>query len=274
MKKRVCLLLSLALIATLTACGNSTGTPTQEADVKPEAPPLTESEIKQMYSDPSKFIDRQLELTGQVFTAPEYDEDGVYFQMWGDPENWDLNTIVAYPDPEMELEEDEYVRITGYVASAYEGENMMGGKISAPMITADTVEIVSYIDAVSPTLHTAAAETNSIDQYGYVVTIEKAELAESETRVYVTITNNGKETFGLRQYSSKIIQNGKQYEHETNFSADYPEVQDDLSVGVTTEGIITFPAIEAGDFQLILPGSSGNWKEDISDYTFDLTIQE
>lgn len=283
MRKKLVCLLALSFLLSLTACGSNgneqDNAPDAEASQSapqepPKSPPLTESEIKQMYTDPTKFTGRQLELTGQVFSSPEYDEDGVYFQMWGDPEGQDLNTVVVCFDPELELESDEYVRITGEVVDVFEGENMMGGKIVAPMVRADSLETVSYMDAVMPTLYTAMAEENSIDQYGYVVTIEKVELAESETRAYITVTNNGSESFDLYRYNAKIIQNGKQYEQETNYYAEYPEIQSDLSVGVTTEGILTFPAIEATDFQLILPGASGNWEERIDDYTFNFSIQE
>ena len=77
----------------------------------------------------------------------------------------------------------------------------------------------------------------------------------------------------LYSFDAKLIQNGKQYEEEPNYEADYPEVQTDLSVGVTTEGIITFQPIEEAPFQIILPAYSDNFSENIADYTFDITIQ-
>lgn len=101
--------------------------------------------------------------------------------------------------------------------------------------------------------------------------MEKVELAEKETRVYLKVENAGSSNFNLYSFNAKIIQNGKQYEEETNFSADYPDVQTDLSVGVTTEGIFCFPAIEQADFQIVLEGSSDNWEEDLQPYTFPLS---
>ena len=103
--------------------------------------------------------------------------------------------------------------------------------------------------------------------------MQKVELAETETRVYVSITNNGTDTFDMYSFNAKLIQNGKQYEEEANYEADYPEIQNDLSIGVTTEGIITFPPIEEAPFQIVLPANSGNYHEEINDYTYDLTIQ-
>ena len=47
--------------------------------------------------------------------------------MWADPENIDYNTVVAYFDPELTLEDGQYIRISGTVIDVFEGENMMGG---------------------------------------------------------------------------------------------------------------------------------------------------
>ena len=87
MKQKICGLLAMLLL--LSGCGSSTPTDTS---------PMSEDEITQMYSDPDSFKGRTLELYGRVFNEPEYDDDGVYFQMWGDPENGERNTIVACKD--------------------------------------------------------------------------------------------------------------------------------------------------------------------------------
>ena len=76
MKQKICGLLAMLLL--LSGCGSSTPADTS---------PMSEDEITQMYSDPDSFKGRTLELYGRVFNEPEYDDDGVYFQMWGDPEN-------------------------------------------------------------------------------------------------------------------------------------------------------------------------------------------
>ena len=76
---------------------------------------MTEEEIAQMYSNPEQFEGRTLEICGRIFDTPEYDDQAVYFQMWADPENSEWNTIVAYRDSSVDLESDNYVRISGTV---------------------------------------------------------------------------------------------------------------------------------------------------------------
>lgn len=236
-------------------------------------PPLTDSEIDQLYTDPEKFKGRTVTLVGQVLFTPEKDEDGIYFQMYADPENYERNTVVSYQGTDISIDSDNYVRITGTVHGKLDGENAFGSSVSAPIIFADSVEILSYMDAIVPTIKSVEPTDATQEQYGYSVTVTKVEFAEKETRVYLTVQNNGSSNFSLYSFNAKIIQNGKQYEEELNFLADYPEVQSDLSPGVTTEGIIAFPAIEQADFTLAFDAYSDNWEEQFDLYSFDISVE-
>lgn len=284
MKKILALCVSLTLAFSLTACGG-TATTTSGSGSQSQEPSETSSnsstmapeslsgrEVKQMYSDPESYIGSLVQLTGRVFGSVEYDSDGMYFQMWADPQNSDLNTIVGYRDSELELEDGDYVKLYGEVADVFEGENMMGGTIIAPAIVAYKVEIVSYKDAVMPTIATAIANTPTMEQYGYSVTVQNIELAEQETRVYISIQNNGANEFTLYDFNALLIQDSTQYETQRNYEADYPEHQSDIRPGIKTEGVLVFPAINQGPFQLIMEARSSDWDEDIQDYVFDCTM--
>lgn len=277
--KKIAVFASTSLFLYLiSGCSSSTpsSTPSVEPSNTPEAvvqEPLTDAEVKMMYSAPDEYKGALVELSGVVFNTVEYDEDGVYFQMWGDPENSDLNTIVTYPDPNFALESDQYVKITGTVMGEFTGTNAFGGEISAAVVTADTLEISTYQDVVSPTLATASADVPTVEQLGYSITIQKAELAENETRLYISATNNGSANFIIYSFNMTIVQDGHQYEEESNYDADYPELQSDIRPSVTTEGIVTFPALENAPFQLIIEARSDDWDEDIQDYVFNLDFQ-
>lgn len=266
MKKVLSLVLSAMLVLGLTACSSSPSKPS----VPPE--PLSEHEINLMYSNPNDYSGRPVELTGEVFSDPEYDENAAYFQMFVDPENARLNTVVIYPNPSHKLKDGDYVRISGIVDKEFVGENMMGGEVHAPTIVVDKLDVLSYQEALSPTIHTASATTPTIDQYGYTVTIEKIELAENETRVYVKVENNGQSEFNLYEYRTRIVQDSSQIEQQSNYDADYPELQRDLRPGIISEGIICMGPLKDASFQLILDGSSDNWDEDIEEFIFDCTI--
>ena len=274
--KQAALLVSTAVFLLSIAGCSSGAAPSVEPSATPEPTaqePLTDSEIKKMYSAPDDYKGAFVELSGIVFGTVEYDEDAVYFQMWGDPENSDLNTVVGYPDPDFVLESNQYVKLTGIVTGEFTGTNAFGAQISAPTIAAETLEISSYQDVVAPTLATATAAVPTVDQLAYSVTVEKVELAENETRLYVSATNNGSSDFSIYSFNMIIIQNGRQYEVEYNFNADYPELQDKILPGITTEGVVIFPPLENAPFQLIIEGRSGDWDEELDNYVFDLSVQ-
>ena len=97
--------------------------------------------------------------------------------------------------------------------------------------------------------------------------------AEKETRVYVTAKNDAKDEFSIYTYSAVITQNGKQYEQDDNWDADYEELQSELKPGITSSGILVFPKIEQKDFKLIIDGSSDDWDIEINEYVFNLEVK-
>lgn len=232
--------------------------------------PLTETEIQEMYTNPNAFKGRTVELIGQIFTSSDRSGDEIAFQMYTDIENYDGNTLVNYESTDASFESGEYVKVVGVVAGEFSGKNAFGGKVSAAKIKAKTVEEMSYIDAIVPTIYEMNAEEPTKAQRGYSVTIDKVEISEKETRVYVTAENGGKNDFSLMTYSAKILQNGNQYEPEYNFLGDYPEVQSDLMPGAKTSGIICFPALENAEFQIFLEAWSDDWQEEIKPFMFSI----
>lgn len=184
--------------------------------------------------------------------------------------NYD-NIIVVYNTAGSTIKEDDYVSIEGNYLGVTSYKSTMGYEISAHKIQATSIKKSSYIDAVSPTIK--GIELNkTMKQYGYSVTVQKVELAETETRVYLKIVNNGKSNFNLYSFNASITQNGKQFEEQTNYDGDYPEIQSNIRVGITSEGIIIFPKLEETSFKIILDGSSDNYNEDISEFVFDVEI--
>ncbi len=231
--------------------------------------PIAGDEVKGLYADPKSYQNKVVELYGKVFTVPQQDQDNTAIQMWGDPKNSNNNVVVYIPDRNFEVKSGDYVRIIGKVGEEFKGNNAFGGGVTAPTVYAKECEVVSYIEAVSPALSTIEVN-QTIAQLGYAVTVQKVELAEDETRIYVKVENNGSDKFSLYSFSSLLVQNGKQFQEQSNWDADYPDIQTDLLVGNTTEGIIAFPKIEKADFAIVLEGHSGNYREDFEEFRYEI----
>lgn len=232
---------------------------------------VAEEEIENVFSNPSDYYGKYIKLSGEIFSNPELGENEISFQMFSDVENSEDNAYVTYKSENAkEVNNYEYVIVDGKIKGSISGINALGGVVTALEIEAVSVEESNYIDIVVPTIKEISVN-QTIDQLGYAVTVDKIELAEKETRVYLTVENNGSESFSVYSWSTKIVQDGKQFEPEFNFYYDYEEVQSDLIVGTSSSGMINFPALDtAKPIQLHIEGSSNNWEEEIETYIFDI----
>lgn len=209
-----------------------------------------------LFSNPDSCIGKSVNICGQIFNEVPSDGEGTYFQMYTDAENYEDDVMVYVADG-YQVEEEKNVRVKGVVSDTYTGENMLGGEITCAVISANSVEDVSYAEAYAPALETA--ETSAVLKGGDVeVSVEKVEFAESETRLYVTVTNNGSDTADASPYCAVLVQNGKQYEYEENYSADYELLPDEIKPGVTASGVMVFPAIDPSSFDLTMDIFSGD----------------
>ena len=231
--------------------------------------PMKGDEIKGLYTTPENFKNHYVELTGVVSAAPKYTDDSICVQMMSDIKNYANNTVVYIDDKDFKVKQNDYLHIVGLVGDSVAGQNAFGGNVSAPIITAKEYEIYSYKDAITPTLKTVEVNQTQ-SQLGYSVTVQKIEYAENETRAYLKVDNNGSDKFNVYSFNAKITQNGKQYEEQDNWEADYPKVQTDLLVGNSSEGVMVFPAIKESEFTLIIEGNSNNYQEKLEPYTFDI----
>ena len=131
------------------------------------------------------------------------------------------------------------------------------------------------MDAVVPTVSEIIPEDASLDQNGVIISVDKIEFAEKETRVYITEQNNSGETFNLYSFNAVILQDGQQIEPDSSsmsrYNGDYPEVSSDLRSGATSSGVIIFPAMDSSiGFTFEIEGHSDDFHMDFEPYRFDI----
>lgn len=273
-------LLAILLIATTTlslvACGGGGNEESGKGSAEPqEKEYLSEEEIPSLFSNPDDYKGKYVKITGKIFTAPEVNGDKVALQIWQNPKE-SSNNCVVYCDKNDELASEVYVSVDGKIEGTFEGENMLGGTVTAPLIQADTVEVMSYIDAVVPTRQSAEPQNSVVEQNGISLKIDRVEFADAETRIYLTETNNSADKFSMYVYSIKLIQNGQQIEQDSSsmssYEGNYPELSTDILPGASSSGVLVFPPINAEGFQLYAEGMSDNWETQFAPFTIDLTF--
>lgn len=210
----------------------------------------------ELFGNPNGCIGKSVDIYGQIFNEVPSDGDGTYFQMYTDVENYE-NDVMVYVADGYKVEEEKNVHVTGVVTDTYTGENMLGGEITCAVISANSIEDASYAEAYAPALKTI--EPNEALTAGDVeISVDKVEFAESETRLYVTIANNGSDSADTSPYSAMIVQEGSQFEYEENYNADYELLPDTLKPGVKASGVMVFPAIEPSEFIFSMDIFSGD----------------
>ncbi len=274
-KKLLAIILIAATVISLAACSGDTKDSGNDSSEPKEKEYISEDEISDLFSNPDNFKDKYVKMTGKIFTDPETDGDTVALQIWQNPKD-SSNNFIVYCDKNPELTTDVYVSVDGKIEGTFEGENMLGGSVTAPLIQADSVEIMSYIDAMVPTLQSETPENAVSEQNGISLKIDKVEFAEAETRIYLTETNTSSDKFSMFVYSIKLVQNGQQIEQDSSsmssYDGNYPELSSEILPGASSSGILVFPPVNTADFQLYAEGMSDNWEIEFAPFTISLTF--
>lgn len=111
-------------------------------------------------------------------------------------------------------------------------------------------------DGTTTTAQTTIQPNATTDIEQVHISVDKVEFDKSETRVWVTLTNNSKLPSDIAAPSSAIIQNNQQYVHLSGyFDDDYDVFPDFVKAGANDSGVLLYPSIDVSDFKLVLPVS-------------------
>ena len=268
----IIILLAIGAIAVVAVKGKHDKPVSSQADIdKLKSSVRKDLTYSQVVSDPEKYKGSVVQWGAKVFTQPEKDDKGIYFQAYegGD----DNNFAVAYADPSSQINEDDFAIITGKITGKFKGTNAFGAKLEIPAMEALYIEKSTRNDVVAPTEDTISVNKSDV-QHGFTVTLDKIELAKNESRFFIKLKNDGKDSVNFYDYDSKVTQGSKQYEVESS-SDTGKELPSEILPGIEAEGVVLFPAIDRGQKQLTVyldKPSNGDYSLDWNDVKFDVVL--
>lgn len=233
-----------------------------------EGNPVFVEMTNEVYTNAKEYRGYHVQIKGQVFQVIGDNGNTKGIQIWLDPETCEQNLMIYYSS-DVEIKQDDYIVCTGYIDSLHKYSNSYGAKLYVPLVISADLQKATYIDVMAPTTATVTPENLKQEKHGYSISIDKVEFSERETRVYATATNNGSATLNI--FNPIIVQNGKQYESKSNYEANYDEIPFELVTGVSSSGIIVFPALSTDDFELSIEVMSDAYEEDLRQFTFKIT---
>lgn len=266
MKKIILVIFSLFL---LTSCGSSTDNLTFDT-----ANLLTREELVTYVKNPSDEAKGKSTVFGaQISNDVGEEGDKHYYQVMLDPENYDLNIIIDVPK-DQKLNIDQYILVEGVIAGDFKGENLLGGVVTNLYVETNSVKESSFIDAIAPALETININQTK-SQHGVDIIIDKIEISNIDTRLFVEINNNSKEKISIYSFNFKLVAGGKNYSEEFMYHDEYDNIDTDLAPNTSTSGIITYLPLsieELSNFIIMIDSPySDNWELNFEDYIFEIT---
>lgn len=240
-------------------------------DTKPkfdkEGNPIFVELTNEVYTNAKKYKGYHINVKGKVFQVMSDNGKVKGIQIWLDPDACEQNMMIYY-NTDVEVKQGDYIICSGYIDSVTEYKNAYDAKLYAPLVISSDLVKATYMEVMAPTIATITPENLKQEKYGYAVSIDKIEFSKKETRVYTTVTNNGK---ALLYFSDAVIvQEGKQYNSTDNYEAEYEKIPYEVVKGVSCSGIIVFPVISTNDFELTIGIHSDDYNEEIDNFTFKI----
>lgn len=103
---------------------------------------IDEEQISDVFTNPEKYKGKYVKLNAQIFNGPDTEDGIAAYQAYYDIVNYSKDFIFGLEDSSFAV--NDYVAIDGEITDTFEGENLMGGTITCPVIKAESVTKLTY----------------------------------------------------------------------------------------------------------------------------------
>jgi len=270
-KVKILFITSIISVLALTGCGASGSTSSNSNSANTTL--LSEAEFDQLYSDSSKFEGRRVTFFARIFTELKKDDKGTYFQAYANDDHSKI-TMIGIKDPQLGVKNGDIIQVAGTVGR-FEGEKSFGEALTAPSILADEIEKYDYTPAFAPAIKTIQVN-KEINQNGYILKLNKVEVAEKETRLFININNTTKGKVKFYSLKTNITQGNKELKKISNLNEEIPEIDSDILPGTSQKGVLIFDPVQADgeNLKIIFEGGSYKHNMQFTPFKFDAVLKK
>lgn len=209
---------------------------------------------EELFRNNSQYVGKIVHYVGKVIQTQE-DSSNSYTMRANVTEKeyglWEDDIFLNYQGNR--VLEDEIVEFWGEVKGVKKYTTVLGASRSIPEIAVLRLEVLKdYVGGGTAPIKKAVEVGETNTQNGFSVTLDKIELTDKQTRIWLTVKNNSKYKISFYTYSAKLVQGGKQFEKESIFDQKQ-ELPGEFLPNVEAKGVIVFPAIsETGNVRLVV----------------------
>jgi len=174
---------------------------------------------------------------------------------------------------DINVKEGNWVKVEGRLDSYWTTKSIIGAELRIPIVVADTISIISRSQVIPPIVTVNVGKT--VTQGGLAITLDRVEIAVSETRVYIKASNGSTSKASLYSYEAILVQGQNQIKRKQLFGeADIKEPDTTLVSGTVTDGVIMFEPLDPNVHQAKLIWSNPrteDWQLRFSDWVWEFS---
>lgn len=250
--------LFLAVIVLIGSGGSGTSSPSSQLasasidEVKAEA--ISDLDYDELFRNNSEYVGKVVHYVGEVVQIQEGSGNS-YVMRANVTENesgfWEDDIFLSYSGDR--VLENDIIEFWGEVKGVRKYDTVLGSSRSIPDIAVLHLDVLKdYTGGGTATVKNTIEVGETNEQYGFSITLDKIELTDKQTRVWLSVSNESDYKVSLYDFSAKLVQGGKQLEPEYTSNEDLKLPSEYLS-GVNAEGVIVFPAVsETGSLRFVM----------------------
>ena len=209
---------------------------------------------EELFRNNSQYVGKIVHYVGKIIQAQENSNNSYTLRVNVTEKEhglWEDDLFLNYEGER--LLENEIVEFWGEVKGVKKYTTVLRTSRSIPEITVLHLEILKdYVGGGTTPIKKTVEVGKTDTQHGFSVTLNKIELTDKQTRIWLTVKNDSKYKISFYTNSAKLVQSGKQFEREYVYEQKQ-ELPTEYLPNVEAKGVIVFPAInETGNVRFVV----------------------